>query len=156
VIVAAEAAHEIGQGAGDQEVLLGEAQPLSQLCGVVRIEDAGQGLRGDAAGQGAHEVARAEVLEVEIVLRCRAPQPQAVDRAARSPPPAGHRECRSASTDDWDDPHVAPMHLEGAAERDLHGLAAARDFPGVLPRSQLSGCSRCQPFSIDCRNMPYS
>ena len=46
------------------------------------IQNAGQGLRRDAADQGAHEVARTELLEVEIVMCRSTPEPQAVDRLA--------------------------------------------------------------------------
>ena len=81
-VVAAEAAHEVGQRAGDQEIFLCKAQPLPHLGGVIRVENAGQGLRRNAADQGAHEIARAELLEVEIVVRRGAPKPQAVDRLA--------------------------------------------------------------------------
>ena len=41
VVVAAETAHEVGQRAGDQEIFLRKAQPLSHLGGVIRVENAG-------------------------------------------------------------------------------------------------------------------
>ena len=133
-VVAAETAHEVGQRAGDQEIFLREAQPLSHLGGVVRVEHAGQRLRRDAADQGADEVARAELLEVEVVVRRGAPQPQAVDglaaEADHGPVVGNADQGRGAIGDDL---QVALVHLEGAAELDLDGLAAARDLPRVLP-----------------------
>ena len=81
-VAAPEAPHEIGQRAGDEEVLLHEAQPLALAGGVVGIEHARERFGGERLGEGADEVAAAERLEVEVVGRRRGPQPQRVDRLA--------------------------------------------------------------------------
>jgi hypothetical protein len=46
-VAAAEAPDQIGQRAGDEEVLLDEAQPLAARRRVVGIEHPGQGLGGE-------------------------------------------------------------------------------------------------------------
>ena len=66
-VAAPEAADEVGQRAGDQEVLLHEAQPLPLRRRIVRIEHAGQRLGRERLGERADEVAVAELLEVEVV-----------------------------------------------------------------------------------------
>ena len=60
VVVAAEAAHEIGQRAGDEEVFLHEAQRLAHAGGIVGIEHAGDRLGSQRLRQCADEIAAAE------------------------------------------------------------------------------------------------
>ena len=62
-VAAPEAPHEIGQRAGDQEILLHKAQPLPHARGIVGIEHAGQRFGRECLGQGAHEIAAAELLK---------------------------------------------------------------------------------------------
>ena len=52
-VAAPEAAHEIGQRAGDQEILLQEPQPLASCCGVVGIQHARQRFGRERLGQRA-------------------------------------------------------------------------------------------------------
>ena len=81
-VAAAEAPHEIGQRAGDQKILLHEAQPLPHARGVVGIEDARERFGRQRLGQRADEIAAGESLEVEVVRRRRGPEPQRVDGLA--------------------------------------------------------------------------
>jgi hypothetical protein len=87
-VAPAEAPDEVGQRAGDEEVLLDEAQALPHARGVVGIEHAGEGLRGEPLREGPHEVARAEGLEVEEVRGAGGPQPKSIDGIA---PVSHHR-----------------------------------------------------------------
>ena len=87
-IAAAEAPDEIGQRAGDQEILLHEAQALSHVGGIVWIEHPGQRFGRESPSQGADKIAAAEFLKVEIVGRSGGPQAQCIDGLA-------------AITDDW-------------------------------------------------------
>jgi hypothetical protein len=68
-VEAAEAPHEIAEGAGDQEIFLDEAQPLAHGRRIVGIEHTGQRFRGQRLRHRAHEVPMAEFLEIEIVGR---------------------------------------------------------------------------------------
>ncbi len=73
-----KAADRVSQRAGDQEVLLEEAQSLSFRRRVVRVEDARQRFGRERLGQRPDEIAAAELLEVEVLgSRCR-PQAQRV------------------------------------------------------------------------------
>ena len=66
VAAAAEPRHDVGQRAGDQEILLHEPQALAARRRVVGIEDPGERLGGDLLVDGAEEVAAAELEEVEV------------------------------------------------------------------------------------------
>ena len=57
VLLRAEAAHEIGQRTGDQEIFLHETQSLPQAGRVVGIQHAGQRLGRQRLGESAHEIA---------------------------------------------------------------------------------------------------
>ena len=81
-VAAPEAPHEIGQRAGDQKILLHEAQSLPHARRVVGIEHSRQGFGRERLGHRADEIAVAEFLKVEIVGRSRGPQPQRVDGLA--------------------------------------------------------------------------
>ena len=61
----AKAPHQIAEGAGDEKVLLHEAQLLAHARRVVGIEHARDGLRGERFGERADKVAAAELLEIE-------------------------------------------------------------------------------------------
>src|SRR4051794_37790755 len=78
-IAAAEPAHRIGEGAGNEKVLLYEPQTLSDAGGVIGVQHPGDGFRGKGLGQRAYEVAAAEFPEVEIVGCRGGPQPKCVD-----------------------------------------------------------------------------
>ena len=82
VAPAAEPRHDIGQRAGDQEILLDEPQALAAGRRVVGIEDPRERLGGDLLVDGVEEVAAAEFAEVEVPVRRRAPESQRVDRPA--------------------------------------------------------------------------
>ena len=132
-IVPAESPHEVRERAGHQEVFLREPQLLSHLGGVVRIEHAGQRAGRDAADQGADEIAAAEFLEVEVIMGRGFPQPQHVDglaaKADDGPVVGDADQCRRPAGDQL---HLAPVHLERAAELDLHDFAGARHLPRIL------------------------
>ena len=114
-VAAAEAAHEVGQRAGDEEVLLHEPQPLPHARGVVGIEHPGQRLGRERLGQRADEVAAAELLEVEVVGRRGRPEPQRVDRlAAVADDRPIERDADQARRPAGDRPQVAAAHLERA------------------------------------------
>ena len=62
-VVAPEAAHEIGQRAGDQKILLHEAQSLPHARGVVRIQDPRERFGLEGLGHRADEIAVTEFLK---------------------------------------------------------------------------------------------
>ena len=78
----AEAADGVGERARHEKVLLEEAQALALRRRVVRVEHAGQRLGRQRLGQRAHEVAAAELLEVEEVRRGGRPETKRVHRPA--------------------------------------------------------------------------
>ena len=90
-VAAAEAADEVGQGAGDQKILLHEAQPLPHAGRVVGIEHPGEGFGLQTPGQRTDEFAVAEDLKVEVIGRRGGPQAQRPDGLARRNPPPGDR-----------------------------------------------------------------
>ena len=124
-IVAPETPHEIGERAGNKEILLHEAQALPHFGGVIRIEHAGHGVRSDAPDERADKVARAELLKVETIVRRGAPQTQAVDgltaEADHGPVVRNADQSRGTVRNDL---QASLMHFERAAEFDLDGLAA--------------------------------
>ncbi len=127
-----EAPHEIGQRAGDQEILLHEAQRLSHARRVVGIEHPRQGFGGERLGHRADELAVAEYLEIEVVRRRRGPQSERVDAlAAVAHHGAIERNADQAGRAAVDRAQGPSPHLERAAELDLHLLVRARDLPGV-------------------------
>ena len=80
-----------------------------------------------------------------MVVRAAVAHHRAIERLAK-------QDRRSAD----DHPQAPAAHLERAAELDLHLLLRPSHSQGSGRRSQLSGCSRCQPSSIVCLKMPYS
>ena len=133
-IAAAKAPHQVGERAGDQEILLQEAQSLSPAGGVVGVQDPRQGLGGQGLGQRADEVAAAESLEVEIVGSGRRPQTKRVDRLAAV---ADHRPVERNAEQDRGPPgdglQLARAQLERSVELHFDGFLQPRHFPGVLP-----------------------
>ena len=133
-IAPAEAPHEVRERAGDEEILLHEAQSLPHARGVVGIEDPRQGFGREPLGQRAHELAGAERLEVEDIGRGGGPEPERVDGLAAV---AHHRAIeRQAEQARWpagDHAQAAAAHLERAAELDLHLLLRPGDLPRVGP-----------------------
>src|SRR5262249_27539362 len=75
-----EAAHQVGQGASDEEILLDEAQALPTGRGVIGIQHPGKGFRFESLTQRSDEVCGAEFLKVEVIWCCRSPEPESVDR----------------------------------------------------------------------------
>ena len=76
-IAAPEAPDQIGQRAGDQEILLHEAQSLAHARGIVRIEHARQRFGREGLGQSADEIAAAEFLKIEEIGAWRRPRAEA-------------------------------------------------------------------------------
>ena len=66
-IVPTEAPHEIRQGAGDQEILLHEAQTSPQGRRIVGIENPSDRVGCESLGQGGYERTSAERLEVKDI-----------------------------------------------------------------------------------------
>ena len=75
-VAAPEAPHDIGQRAGDEEILLHKAQPLPQAGRIVGIQHARQRFGGQLLRKRAHEIAVAEFLKVKVVRRGGGPQPK--------------------------------------------------------------------------------
>ena len=131
-----EAADDVGQRAGDEEVLLDEAQPLPVRRRVVGIEDARERLGRQRLGERADEVAAAELLEVEVVGGRRGPETQRVDRLAAvadDGPVVGDADSRTRGPSGITLQAPAPCISNGAVELDLHLLVRAGDLPGVGP-----------------------
>ena len=79
-LLGAQDAHHVLQRAGDEEILLLEAQLLAAQLLVVRVEDLAEVLRRDLLVHRAVVVAAVEDREIERLGRLRAPQPQRVRR----------------------------------------------------------------------------
>ena len=98
VPAAAEPGDDVGQGAGDQEILLDEPERPPPGRRVVRVEDAADRLREDPVRHRAEEIAAAELAEVEDVRSRGLPEPEGVDRppaVADHRPIAGHARAGS-------------------------------------------------------------
>ena len=158
VAAAAEPADDVGQRAGDQEVLLDEPEVPAAGSGVVGVEDARQHLGGDFLVDGVEEIAAAELEEVEVFVRGGVPEPQRVDGlAAVADDRAIVGNADEHGRHVGDDGQPSLFHLEGAVEPDVDRLGRAERLPrGRRASSQLSGCSTCRPSLISWRNMPYS
>ncbi len=127
-----EAADEVGQRAGDEEVLLHEAEPLPHRRRIVRIEDAGQRLGPEALGQRADEVAVAELLEVEIVPGPRRPEPERVDRLpAIADDGTVERHADQRRRSPGDRLERAGTDFERTIEGDLDAFVGPRHLPRV-------------------------
>ena len=103
--------------------------------GIVGIQHARDRLGRHAVDQRADEVAGAELAEVEVVGRGRAPEPQAVDRLAAvadDRPVVGHAEQAGRAVAHH--AQAAGLQRERARDRHVHGLARAHDLPGIGPQ----------------------
>ena len=134
-VVLAVAADDVAHRAGDQEVLLDEAQLLARVGGVGGIEHLGDGLRPVLLLHRLHVFALVEHIQAEALGGARAPQAQHVDRV--------HPEA--------DDRHVVghafqhlPVHpdrllaaahgghvLDAAIDQHGHGVLGAHHLPRV-------------------------
>ena len=134
VACGAEPADRVRQRAGDEKVLLEEAKPFALGRRVVRIEHARERFGGERFGQRAHEIAAAELLEVEVVRRRGGPEAQRVDRVAAEAddrPVVGKADERGGPI--ANDAQRAGANVEGTAKSHLDGLVGPRHFPGVGP-----------------------
>src|SRR5215469_3932385 len=133
-IVASEAAYDIGQRAGDQEVLLQKAQTLPQAGGVVGIKDSGEGLGLERLGDGSDEVTVAERRKVKVIRRVRSPETKRIDGFAAVTnyrPIKGntYQTGRFAS----DRTQSSSPHFKGTVQFDFDLLMGSLDLPRVLP-----------------------
>src|SRR4029077_4112957 len=127
VIVLTEAANEIGQRAGHEEVFLYKTQALAQAGGVVGIQDARERFSCERFRQGTNEIASAEFLKVEVVVCRRGPEPESIDGLAavahhgtivRNTNQAGRTTCHC--------PQRPSADLERAVELDFNCLVRTR------------------------------
>src|SRR5258705_10347094 len=81
-VARAEAADDVCERAGYQEVLLHEPQPLPHAGGIVRIQHPCEGLGFQPLRHGANEFTVTECLKVETVRCGRFPQSKSVDGLA--------------------------------------------------------------------------
>ena len=127
-----EAAHEIGQRAGDQKILLHESEPLPHARGIVRVQHPGERFGRERLGHRADELAVTEHLEVEGVRRGRRPEAEGVDGLAAE---AHHRaiegDADQAGRLARNGLEGAAAGLEGAVELYFHLLVGPGDLPGV-------------------------
>ncbi len=132
VAAAAEPRDDIGQRAGDQEILLDEPQAFAAGRRVVGVEDPRERLGRDLLVDGVEEVAAAELQEVEVLMCRRAPEPQRVDgpaAVADDRPVVRRADQGRRHVPDHFEPAV--LQLEGAVQANLHGLSRPHDLPGV-------------------------
>ena len=150
-IGAAEPAHDVGEGAGNEEVLLDETQALADAGGIVRIEHAGQGFGGQRLGQGADEIAAAEFLKIEVIGRGRRPKPECVDGlAAIADDGPVERDADQSRRAAGDGAQAAAANLERAVQPDFHLLVG----PGELPTGPGSGASYRAVPAASRRGLP--
>ena len=127
-----EASHQVGQRAGDQEVLLHEAQPLTLCRRIVWIEHPGQRFGLERLGERTDEVALAELLEVEVVVRRSGPEAEGIDGL---PPVADdgtvERNADQRRRPTGDGAEGTATHLERAVQVDLDPVLRAGDLPRV-------------------------
>ena len=156
-LLAPEAPHEIGQRTGDEKILLHEPQSLSLAGGVVGIENAGERFGIERLGQRADEIAAAEFLKVEIIVRRRGPEPERIDGLAA----VAHDRAIEWNADQTgrpaEDRAQVPPRISNEQLSFTSTVSSGRATShGSGRRSQLSGCSCCQPSWMDCLKMPYS
>ena len=127
-----EPAKDVGQRAGDEEVLLEEPERSAPRRRVVGVEHPRERLGHDLVEHRAEELASGELAEIEEVGRGRGPEPQGVDRPAAVAGDGtivGHaQQVDRLSGNLADRPALEP---ERAVQRDLHGLGRPRHLPGV-------------------------
>ena len=142
VAVGLEAADDVVQGAGDEEVLLLEAQFAALLDVVVGIEDFGDVLGERLGLVGLHVVAVVEEGEVEILGGLGLPQAQVVDGAVAE---AGDGVVVGDAEDGFvvgpagEEAAVDLLHEDAAAEVDLEARLGALDLPGVAEAEPVVG-----------------
>src|SRR5262245_36881261 len=131
-VVNPEAPHEIGERAGDQKIFLYKPQSLPHARVVVGIQYAGQRFGLERLSQRADEIAAAEFLKVEIIVRRCCPEAEGIDGLAAV---ADHGTIeRDANQNGWLADHGTQgpaAHLERAVELYLHRLVWATDLPWV-------------------------
>ncbi len=140
VAVVPEAADDVGDRAGDQKVLLDEAQRAPLVGGIVGIEHPRQRFGGERIDHRAHEVALAELAKIEVVGGGRRPQAQRVDvapavshnravvgNAAQRRAEAGRRFQRAVD------------QLELAPEVHVDGLVEPLDLPRIVEHQPVVG-----------------
>ena len=127
-----ETPHQIGQRTGDKKVFLHEAQTLPHARRVIGIKDAGEGIGRKSFRQGAHEIATAELLKVEIIRRGRSPKSQGINGFAAIP---NNRPIkRDPDEARWlpgNCTQASAAQFKRAVELYLHLLAWPRNFPGI-------------------------
>ena len=142
VAVGLEAADDVMEGAGDEEILLLEAEAAALLDVVVRIEDLGDVFREGLGLVGLHVVAVVEEGEVEFLGGLGLPQAQVVDGVVAV---AGNRNIVGDAEDGvvvepaGNEPAVALLHVDAAAEMDLELGFGAFDLPGVAEAEPMVG-----------------
>ena len=131
----AQDAEHVLQRAGDEEILLFEAQLLAAQLLVVRIEDLAEVLRDDLLVDGAVVIAAVEAGEVEGFRRLGAPQAQRIRGVAVI---AENESVVRHSIDDFvrHPAHAQPLVLvdvllRAAAEFDAHGPFGPDELPRV-------------------------
>jgi hypothetical protein len=137
-----EAAHDVGERTGDEEVLLLEAQLLAHVEGVVGVEDLAEVLRRDLAAHRLGVVAVVELVEVELLGALGRPEAERVDGLAAV---ADDRGVVGHAVDDLAAdplevvPSPLPDDLDLAAE--LHRIddRGAHDLPGVAVAQPVVG-----------------
>ena len=153
-----ETPHQVGQRAGDQEILLHETQALALAGRVVGIKHARDGLRQERLGHGADEVAVAEGLEIEEVRRGRLPQSERVDglaAVADDRAVVGHADQPDLLPGTRAQP--SPADLEPAVQPDSDLLVQTRALPtGPGGAASCRDVPTCQPSLMLCLKMPYS
>ena len=129
------AADDVLEGSRDEEVLLRQTELLAHEEIVVRVQHAADALGPRPRLDGADVVARVELLEVELLHRPRAPEPQRVHRPRTV---AGNRRVVRGGQDILRvDPvlgepsPVVEVRVDSAVELDPEAIALARDLPRI-------------------------
>ncbi len=139
----AVAVDDVVDRAGDEEVLLPQAELAPLLEVVVGVEDLGDDLGGVLGLHGAHVVAAVEEREVELLAGARGPEAEGVDGVGvvtGDGRVVGHAEDRLFLVpDDAEAALAVALVLGVAAELDGDGVLGARDLPGVAEAEPLVG-----------------
>jgi hypothetical protein len=141
--VAVVAADDVAQRAGDEEILLHEAQLLAVLGLVVRIKHLRDGLADGLLAHGLHVAAAVEGGEVEVLGGFRGPEAEQVDGAGAE---ARRRDVvRHAEDGLGADPAraivaaVVEHVLDAAVELHRLGVFRAGHFPGIAEEHPVVG-----------------
>ena len=156
VPAAEEPGDDVGQRAGDEEVLLDEPQRAPAGRRVVRVQDAADRLGEDPVRHRAEEVAAAELAEVEDVRGRGLPQAEGVDRppaVTDHRPVVGHPE--QVRRPARDAPRSAPRATSNREPSGTDTVSFGRATShGSGRASQWSGCSTWEPSRISWRKIP--